>query len=320
MKKIIILGLALCSMISCKKYDDSELWDAVNKLQADTVKENNSSTVVAIEKGAIKAAFSIAEGKQVYFSMGNLQYKASENVWRFAPNQWEVIGDDNTNIASDYDGWIDMFGFGTSGWDNGVTSYQPYSTSTKNSDYYVNGVPANDLTGNFSNADWGIYNKIVNGGNETGLWRTLSNEEWRFLLFNREGASEKRGIANVNGVNGLILLPDNWIVPEGLFFNSGLEKEESRTLFSTHNCFNLIQWSMMEKAGAIFLPAESARRGTKVPVVNNDNAKNAYYWTSSVGTTNENATYLYFSSQYLYTTNYDTRAIGINVRLVQDVK
>ena len=47
---------------------------------------------VTIENGAIKAAFSVSDSKQVYFSQGNLQYQASTDVWRFAENQWDYVG------------------------------------------------------------------------------------------------------------------------------------------------------------------------------------------------------------------------------------
>ena len=84
--------------------------------------------------GAINGLFTInEEGDQVRFSQGNLQYQASTNTWRFAENQWDYVGADNSNISSEYDGWIDLFGWGTSGYhniyDNFNVNYQPYSYS-----------------------------------------------------------------------------------------------------------------------------------------------------------------------------------------------
>ena len=93
-------------------------------------------------------AFSVAVGTFVYFSPGNLQWSAknggsyatTHNVagggtaagtWRFAPNHWDIIGADNSNISSSYSGWIDLFGWGTSGYNNKY----PYMTSTTNTDY-----------------------------------------------------------------------------------------------------------------------------------------------------------------------------------------
>ena len=59
--------------------------------------------------------FSVSSTKKVMFSKGNLQYQANPGTWRFAENQYDVIGADNGNIASDYTGWIDLFGWGTWG-------------------------------------------------------------------------------------------------------------------------------------------------------------------------------------------------------------
>ncbi|MBR4498358.1 MAG: hypothetical protein IKP08_06750 [Bacteroidales bacterium] len=97
-----------------------------------------------IKDGAILAEFSVSDSTKVHFSQGNLQYQASSNTWRFAENQWDFVGDsidgtvyekgiksDNAKISSSYDGWIDLFGFGTSGYKGRM----PYMTSTIYADY-----------------------------------------------------------------------------------------------------------------------------------------------------------------------------------------
>ena len=42
-------------------------------------------------------------------------------------------------LSPSYNGWIDLFGFGTSGYNHGAVCYQPWSTSTTNRDYYAYG-------------------------------------------------------------------------------------------------------------------------------------------------------------------------------------
>ena len=107
-----------------------------------------SASVYATE-GALSGKFTCDErGGQVVFSKGNLQYQASTNTWRFAEHQYDFVGNDakgnvyvgetkcsNKQISATYSGWIDLFGFGTSGWNGGQNAYQPWSTSTKVSDY-----------------------------------------------------------------------------------------------------------------------------------------------------------------------------------------
>ena len=57
------------------------------------------------------------------------------------------------------------------------------------------------------NYDWGVYNAISNGRNTKGLWRTLTIEEWKYIINTRENASDKWGIASIDGMNGLVILP-----------------------------------------------------------------------------------------------------------------
>ena len=103
--------------------------------------------------GAISGVFSVSEGNYVCFSKGNLQYQSSTNTWRFADHQYDVIGSDNHNISSTYSGWIDLFGWGTSGYNHGAVCYQPWSTSTTDADYYAYGGESNNLYDGYGQAD-----------------------------------------------------------------------------------------------------------------------------------------------------------------------
>ena len=144
-----------------------------------------------IPEGAVNGLFSVGEGRVVCFSRGNLQYQASTGTWRFAEQQHQYIGYSNSDIAADYNGWIDLLGWGTSGWDGAGASCQPWSSSDDYSTYGP--VGEFNLTGDYSNADWGVYCAIANGGGKAGLWRTLSREEWDYLFFSR---AEAAGLAD----------------------------------------------------------------------------------------------------------------------------
>jgi hypothetical protein len=80
-----------------------------------------------LPEGALPKLFSVSEGKQVLFSKGNLQYQATTKTWRFAEHQYDVIGKDNEKISETYSGWIDLFGWATSGYDHGAVNWQPWS-------------------------------------------------------------------------------------------------------------------------------------------------------------------------------------------------
>ena len=252
-------------------------------------------------------AFSVSDSKQVTFSKGNLQYTQSTNTWSFASTQWEVIGTDNVtggSVSSDptygdekYYGYaladkVDLFGWSTSVNNFGV------STSTSTSDY----------SGSF--VDWGT-NKIGNDAPNT--WRTLTFDEWKYLLNTRTNASSLKSVAQVNGVNGLIFLPDNWVCPEGITFKSGFHSNYGADYYAAYQTFTADQWSELESAGAVFLPASGCRYGLDVYDVQLDGG----YW-SATEIDSYFAYYLYFVSDKAYVGNY-YRNYGQSVRLVKDL-
>ena len=243
-----------------------------------TVEQWNGQVLPLVD-GVLPGAFSVSAMQQVHFSQGNLQYQASTNTWRFAEHQYDYVGSANSNISFYYSGWIDLFGWGTSGWNSGANCYQPWSTSQTNSDYYPGGAYFNNLTGTCSEADWAWHNAISNGGNSVHLWRTLTRIEWIYLLDRRAGARSKCGTGNINGVVGMIILPDSWILPTGCTFISGFTPSygaDSGSGWSRNN-YTLTQWAQMERAGAVFLPAAGARWGIDVVEV----GVCGYYWSSS---------------------------------------
>ncbi len=277
----------------------------VSQSATDTSEEENNGEETGDkdengENGVIKAAFSVSADKQVYFSQGNLQYQASTKTWRFAEHQYDMIGDANKNISSTYNGWIDLFGWGTSGYN----SKYPYMTSIDYNDYGVVVDKYADIAG--TNYDWGVYNKISNGGNTAGMWRTLTYNEWNYVLKERTDASSLNGSATVNGVTGLILLPDDWSTPAGVAFKAGMNGLENNT-------YTVNEWAKMEANGAIFLPAAGYRVGTDVNVV----GSYGYYWSSTA-----NGYYYAYYLSFLYDTAdmyYDDRGGGLSVRLVRSL-
>ncbi|MBR3986359.1 MAG: hypothetical protein IKK04_04325 [Bacteroidales bacterium] len=261
--------------------------------------------------GVLPGAFSVSATQQVHFSQGNLQYQASTDTWRFAEHQYDYVGSANRNISSTYNGWIDLFGWGTSGWNSGANCYQPWSTSTSYIDYYPGGSYTNGLTGAYAEADWAWHNAISNGGNATHQWRTLTRSEWNYLLNSRTNASSKLGTGNINGVGGLIILPDSWTQPSGCpQFNSGFPSSGDGDW--TRNSYTLAHWAQMEAAGAVFLPAAGSRFGTDV----DDVGYYGNYWSSSpyLG---YSAYLMYFYSDYFDAAYDNDRCYGFSVRPVR---
>ncbi len=251
----------------------------------------NAGSVYPITLNMNSIKFRVTSGF-VYFSPGNLQYKASTGTWRFAEHQWDYIGADNANISSTYDGWIDLFGWGTSGYHNDGDAnnlyYLPYSHSDAETgnDLNVYGYgPSKDqtdknLTETSANYDWGVYNAI--GSDPAGTWRTLTHNEWSYMLYDRS-ASTVNGTENARfafatlcgTVNGLIIFPDTYIHPSGVAQPVEINVK-SPSGAAWPNEYSASDWAKMETHGAAFLPAAGYRRGSDLYKVQTDGR----YWTT----------------------------------------
>ncbi len=271
-----------------------------------TDSRNLVANFTAYPTGAINGQFSVNETLQVLFSQGNLQYQASTNTWKFADNQFDYIGSDNNNISSSYSGWIDLFGWGTSGYNHGANCYQPWSTSTSYSDYYAYGCYFLNLCDQTGQADWG-YNPISNDGNQENQWRTLTNQEWQYLFYTRTTTSGIRyAKAKVNDVNGVILLPDDWSSE-----TYSLSNTNSTGASFSNNTISASQWNTLEQAGAVFLPAAGRRNGTSVGSMGSD----GYYWSATCNVRIHHPYSIFFSDWQLYISSFSTSQ---SVRLVRD--
>ena len=246
---------------------------------------------VQFPTGAVHGYFSVSPTQQVYFSNGNLQYQPSTSTWRFAEHQWDYIGEGNANISDTYDGWIDLFAWGTGD--------HPTDTST----YMEHVVYANFV-------DWGV-NPISNWNGFADQWWTLDWSDWHYLLYRRNTDS---GIlyasATVNDIYGLILLPDNW--DESVFaiidYNHG-------SPFSS-NVITESQWEIMERYGAIFLPAAGVRRGATLMWVQ----EAGLYWIAGPSDPFAYVFYVQCFGGTVGMPNYCPRYAGLSVRLVRDTE
>lgn len=313
MKKITLLLAITILLFACEQKNPTEKPNDNN----DSIK--NPTNEILAPEGAINAIFSIAENQTIYFSKGNLQYQASTNTWRFAEEQYTLVGKDNENISATYDGWIDLFGWGTSGYNN----KHPYLYDAPHSDF---GDGINSITN--TNYDWGIYNKIANGGNEASIWRTLSADEWGYLLFDRPNADKLIGSGSINEQNGLFILPDNWTKPAEITFLSFSDKGAIHegdywyygisNAFS-HNTYTIEQWQILESTGAVFLPSSVLRTGNTLMTGMGTQMVDGYYWTTTPFDA-EKAYIVYIFGNGLRSKTENYRSNGFSVRLVSDIK
>ena len=242
----------------------------------------------------LSGVFSVSSTKKkVKFSKGNLRY--ASGTWSFFNNQYDYY----TSYSAD--AW-DHFGWSTS-----ATTYG-MSTSTTSSDYTFNFV------------DWGS-NSDLQTALGTG-WFTLSSAE-SLYLFNNRSASTVGGTSNgryakakVNGVWGVILFPDTYTHPDGVTAPVGVNAGDA-TGWNGNN-YTIADWTKMESAGCVFLPAAGYRDGESLV---SPGIFGAYWSATSSGKTTDYSAYdfVYYYSGYLDPAFTNTRNLGFCVRLVREV-
>lgn len=151
--------------------------------------------------------------------------------------------------------------------------------------------------------DWG-QNSI--GSYAANTWRTLTKDEWGYLFSKRIDAGKKVSRAIVNGVYGIILLPDLWTLPEGIDFTPNASS------YST-NTYLLVDWDQLEAEGAVFLPCAGFRPAESY--VNSGSFGGCWSTTAN----GNNAYGIYFATNEMSApyTNMG-RISGWSVRLVRD--
>ena len=283
----------------------------------------SANCAVTIERGKITTItlssldfaahrFSTSSSASVVFSPGNLQYigSAATPYWKFADHQWDCFGRNEQygSAANKADIDRDLFGWGTSGWDgSGASYFEPWHTTNTSSAYGPVGEAS--LVGAYAQADWGVHNAIVGGGNAAALWRTLTHSEWAYML-NTRSANPRFAKAELGGsVSGLVVFPDDYSHPAEV---APLNSTNNTSASYSSNQLSFSDWGKMEAAGAVFLPVTGSRSGTLVYYL-----ESGYYWLST-HSSSTNAQVIYFASTSMYT-NYSTaRSLGCAVRLVRD--
>ena len=237
-KRFLLYALvALISVVGCKK---------------DPVVDDNQP--VGAGENA-KNVFSVSAGHKVRIAEGNLQYRATTDVWRFAQAPWESMGEGNLEASESYDGWIDCFSWGTSGYEGQM----PWESGTSNVALYHDG----SISG--TQYDWGVHNAIRSGDYTypAGTWRTITAAEWRYLLFERS-ASTVAGVENARYLlasvadhPGMILFPDQFEMPQGVVFTtiSSINAEGDYS----YNQLTEGEWNKLHAEGCVFLPAAGCK-------------------------------------------------------------
>lgn len=254
-------------------------------------------TTFGEESEPLEGVFSVSKDKKVGFAKGNLRYSKDENWndhWSLAEHQYDILGADNleSQEVNQYgnrfpsEDHLDLFCW-SAGYSNNGTAYTYPDDS-----YY---------TGDFK--EWGTqtaFTDIYGFG-----WSTMTKDEWTYLLSERENAATLKSFATVNGVKGLVLLPDEWNAPDGVIISEEMTAE---------------QWATIEKTGAVFLPAAgtlTVNMDSKTVATVNDVNVVGNYWSSTPSETDVNAFSMTFTESEVEPAVDIYRRIGSAVRLVK---
>ena len=269
---------------------------------------NNMFYTTGVSVTMSSKGISISSNQKVRFAPGNLQaVYASANIstctWQFASTQYSCIGAATANNAVGNNlvttaGTVDLFG-----WVGANSSLAAY------------GVNNNSTASNYGNtkneslkSDWSVVANTASLGGHSD-WITLTRSQWKYILEDRTNASQKYGHGVVGTQNGLIILPDAFVLPDGLSFTSGNS--------AWTNSYTIAQWALMEENGAVFLPAAGYRNGTTVNGVGSD----GLYWSSTSHASNASRAYnVGFNSGLLSPRSNDNRYYGYSVRLARVVE
>ena len=260
-------------------------------------------TTIGEEADPMESEFSVAEDKKVQFARGNLQHEGDmlAGTWSMAKQQYDMLGQDNVdkpeNDNSSYTAeLVDLFCWSTAKNYSGLYFFA-YDEEEEANRYFQ---------GDFK--DWGTITGLVS---DLGSgWSTLSKDEWDYLLNERTNAANLKSLATVAGVQGLILLPDDW-------------KDDTPA-----GTFTAEEWATLEKDGAVFLPTAGQMTQTydqteyvTTTTVSNDGVE-GFYWTSTPFDDNAglNAYVLNFSATNATPETDVNRRIASAVRLVKVVE
>lgn len=223
----------------------------------------------------VAAVFSVSDSQRVRFSPGNLQYIAGE--WRFAEHQGDVLSVYNDDTC-------DLFRWSAENTNWGLTAEEIAVANT----WMFYREPF---------VDYGTNQQLIEALGEG--WRTLTAEEWDYLL-NKRSFNGDTGLYNsymnvrINGQYGLLIFPD------------GYTQQLEHPGVIPDSC--------------VFLPASGYRMDDHLYVTNS----RGHYRTASPHSTTpwECVTVSFYQDNGFprVRLGYSNRTLGVAVRLVRDVE
>ena len=268
-------------------------------------------------------AFSVSPTKKVFFSKGNLYM--THCWWGFHENQWYHCfsyptrnnngvewEDHNAYQQYNHEGTFDLFSYGASGY-----AFAPWDRT--NLSQNIAGTPY----------DWGQYTGYDALNFDEGTWRTLTGDEWSYLLNTRQAGFLKNGVwyrfwcTSINLENDWnnppVLIPGIVIFPDNANAFGGASMIANSIIVDAPTKITVDVWNTyMQPAGYVFLP-QAGRFGEDESNVAINHTSYIYYWTSTLYGDSGNPCYFGFTlgENSAWPENAPSRA-RFPVRLVTD--
>ena len=281
-------------------------WNDNNKEASRTITVGATDVTYSasfISSDLIPGLFTVdSNGKQVFFSKGNLWYgkvgDASEATFNFEANQYDTTPSSNGHRD-----------------ENHISHFMWCNTPEKAMALKY------DDNWNEETPFFAEKNFTVNGYSGWSVLTGDQNGEWNYLLNSRNTAysdNHRYAAVMVNGMAGLLIFPDefsSW--PSG----AGTEPQTFNTNSDNWNGWNYTdeQFNVLQNNGCVFLPAAGWRVGKTGETSVENAGSNCYYWSaSSCG--DDKAFDLFFNIYFVWPQDYDSRFWAQSVRLVTEVK
>ncbi|MBP9994954.1 MAG: hypothetical protein KBT67_08475 [bacterium] len=243
--------------------------------------------------------FSVGENTTVEFAPGNLYWDGSK--FHFETSQWATtptaVGQTGSNGT-----WSDshVSHFRWSPIQNVAVSTGSTTISGSTSDVFFTNATQTTASGGFQ-VD----------GEEAGTWRTLSKDEWVYLINTRNG--NRFANAKVNNVQGLLIFPDGY---SGTTSGDGIAAVNSTSAAFPSTDIPSSTWALMESAGVVFLPASGYRNPTFGTYVHEVGSLGTYLSSTSGSSLTAFALDFYSGNVNPQDGN-NSRSSGYSVRLVR---
>ncbi len=245
----------------------------------------------AAPAGALNGKYTInAGGDFIYFAKGNLQYTResldadwSTGTFRLATNQYDLIEAEKTYPAAYCtDNYGDKTAVGLFGWGTWGEGKTPNLTSSDKTLYTW----STDFSGTLEG---------------TSTWRTLTKDEWVYLL-----EHNNLSYATVHDVNGLLVAPDG--------------KDIDGKSMTDWVVINDETWTTMQNDGYLFLPAcgQRSQLNETANITTGGQGEEVVYYSSTEKEDDANRAYniWYKKGQAPAAADYSFKRQAFGVRLV----